>query len=124
MTTTINDGSLIKEELKIMRRTIPGKLLIDLQKRGFFYSFKIADKCIWCDDYSIRFDEFDILEVHSMETSSSEKNCILYAIRCDKFNIKGIVIDQPGIYANAFSGICISKILNTEKLKLQYYQTS
>jgi hypothetical protein len=122
MNNTVKKLQVFNErEIKYSQDSITGKVLIDLQKRGFSYFFKIGDERIWCEDYNIRFEEFDILEVHSMETTSTEENCILYAIKCDKFNLKGILINQPGIYANVLSGICVTKILNTEKVKLKYY---
>ena len=96
-------------------------VLTDLQARNFFYLFKLKDGCISCKDYSIAFEEFDILEVHRLVTSAVE-NYILYAIKCDKFNIKGVIINSFGIYANNFLNKCISKLLNYEQLKFKYHK--
>jgi hypothetical protein len=35
--------------------------------RGFFHLFKLKDQCISYKDYNITFEEFDILEVHTLE---------------------------------------------------------
>jgi len=102
-------------------KSTTGKILIDLQKRGFLYLFRVDDACIYFEGWNIGFEEFDILEVHSIETTPLDRNCILYAIECDRLNIKGVVINQPGNYANVFSSICIAKIVNTERIKLEYY---
>ena len=103
-------------------KSITGSILNDLQKRGFLYLFRVDDECIYGEGWNIGFEEFDILEVHSMETTSSDGNCILYAIKCDKLNIKGVVINQPDIYANNFFNKCISKLLNYEQLKFRHHK--
>ena len=94
------------------------EVLVDLQTRGFSYLFKLKDEYISCEDYNIAFEEFDILEAHSFETASAGACYVLYAIKCDKYNIKGVLINQSGIYANVFSNVCISKILNNEETRL------
>ncbi len=96
-------------------------VLTDLQARNFLYLFKLEDECISCKDYSIAFEEFDILEVHRLVTSAVE-NYILYAIKCDKFNIKGVIINSFDIHENNFFNNCKSKLLNYEQLKFKYYK--
>ena len=105
-----------------LHKSTTGSILNDLKKRGFFYLFSVNDECIYGEGWNIGFEEFDILEVHSMETASSDGNCILYAIKCDKLNIKGVVINRPGIYANNFFNKCISKLLNYEQLKFRHHK--
>jgi len=56
---------------------LTSKVLIDLQNRGFSHFFKVTDQCICCEDYTITFEEFDILEVHSTESTLLEKNCVV-----------------------------------------------
>ena len=94
------------------------EVLADLQKRGFSYLFELKDDCISCEDYSIAFEEFDILEVHSMENISGRERYDLYAVKSDKFNIKGVIVKQFGTYSDGFSNICISKILNNTETRL------
>ena len=97
-------------------------VLTDLQTRGFFYLFKLKDECISCENYNMVFEEFDILEVHSIKTSSAAENYVLYGIKCDKFNIKGIVINSFDTYANSFFINCINKIVNYDQVRFEYHK--
>lgn len=97
-------------------------VLTDLQTRGFFYLFKLKDEYISYKDYNIAFEEFDILEVHTLETLPAAGKYFLFAIKCDKFNIKGIVITSLDTYANNFFNNCISKFLNYEQLVFKYHK--
>jgi len=103
------------EETNLVRMS---EVLADLQKRGFSYLFELKDDCISCKDFRIAFEEFDILEVHSMENTPGRERYDLYAVKCDKFNIKGVIVNQFGTYSNGFSNICISKILNNTETRL------
>jgi hypothetical protein len=96
-------------------------VLTDLQTRGFFYLFKLKDEYISYKDYNIAFEEFDILEVHTLETLPAAGKYFLFAIKCDKFNIKGIVITSLDTYANNFFNNCISKLLNCGQLIFKYH---
>ena len=95
-----------------------GEVLADLQNRGFSYLFKLKDESICCKDYNITFEEFDILEAHSIDAASEEAYFVLYAIKCDKYNIKGVIVNQFETYSNGFSDICINKILNNKEIRL------
>ncbi len=99
-------------------------VLTDLQTRGFFCLFILKDEYISYKDYNIAFEEFDILEVHTLETLPAAKKCFLYAIKSDKFNIKGIVINSLDTYANNFFNNCISKLLNYEQLVFKYHKAN
>jgi len=97
------------------------KALADLRKRGFSYTFHLKDDCIYCNDYQLRFGEFDILEIHRFENADPGEYPVLYAIKCDKYNIKGVIVNALGIYADVFSSICIDKILSNEEFRYEYY---
>jgi len=97
------------------------KVLSDLQKRGFSYIFELKDDGIYCKDYKIRFMEFDIMEIHRFENADPGEYPVLYAIKCDKYNIKGVILNAVGIYADMFSKICIDKILSNEEFRYEYY---
>ncbi len=105
----------------VFNSLITSVVLSDLQTRGFSHFFKIKKECIVCADYNIGFEEFEIIEVHSLEAESSNEHHVLYAIKCDKYEIKGIIINPFENYANAFLNICINKILHNEKLRFEYY---
>lgn len=95
--------------------------LSDLQRRGFSYTFRLKDDCIYCNDYQLRFKDFDIMEIHRFENAAPGEYPVLYAIKCDKYNIKGVIVNALGTYADVFSGICIDKILNNEEFRYEYY---
>ena len=100
------------------------KVISDLQSRGFTRLFKQKQECICCDDYNIGFDEFDIVEVHSLETASPNTHHVVYAVKCDKYNIKGILVSAVENYANTFLNIYINKIIHSEKLEFKYYNAN
>ena len=95
--------------------------LSDLRKRGFSYTFKLKDDCIYCNEYQLQFGEFDILEIHRFEHADPGEYPVLYAIKCDKYNLKGVLVNELGIYADAFSRICIDKILGNDEFRYEYY---
>jgi hypothetical protein len=97
------------------------KALSDLQKRGFSYTFRLKDDRISCNDYQLSFGEFDILEIHRFENADPGEYPVLYAIKCDKYNIKGVIVNVDGIYADVFSRICIGKILHNKEFRYEYY---
>jgi hypothetical protein len=96
--------------------------LFDLRKRGFSYTFRLRDDCIYCNEYELHFEEFDILEIHRFENADPGEYPVLYAIKCGKYNIKGVIVNAPGIYTDdVFSLICIDKIINNEEFRYEYY---
>lgn len=100
---------------------ITNDVLFDLQQRGFNYLFKLQEKCIYCKGYNIGFDEFDIVEVHSLETKIAAEYHVVYAIDCNKYDIKGIIINPFENYANPFLNICLNKILHNKKIRFEYH---
>lgn len=78
----------------------------DLTKRGYDHNFNIKSDCIGCIDnkINIRPDEFEIDEVHRFqEMSDVDNESILYAISSEKYQIKGLLVNAYGIYANTTS---------------------
>ena len=97
-------------------------VLFDLKKRGFSYTFKLKDDCIYCNEYELQFAEFDILEIHCFENVDPGEYPVLYAIDCKNHNIKGVIVKAPGIYTDdVFSRICIDKILNNDQFRYEYH---
>ena len=97
-------------------------ILTDLQTRNFLYLFKLKDERIICKNYSIGFEEFDILEVHRIKALSAAESYIIYGIKCDQFNIKGVMIDSFDIYANTFFNRCKTKIFNYEQFRFENHK--
>ena len=94
--------------------------LSDLRRRGFSFTFRLKDDCVYCHDYELGFEDFDILEIHRFENPAPDEYPALYAIKCDKYNIKGVIVNVPNIYSDVFSDVCIGKILNTDDFRYEY----
>ena len=85
----------------------------DLAKRGYTFNFNIKNDCIECVENSINLhpDDFRIDEVHRFqEMSDVDNESILYAISSDKYNLKGLLVNAFGIYADTASAELIAKL--------------
>lgn len=123
MNNTTEKSSIFNEECinHVFNADITNEVFFDLQKRGFNYLFKLKEECISCKDYNIGFEEFDIIEVHTIKTASPGKHHVIYVIKCNRYNIQGIIVTPFENYANTFLNVCLNKILNNEKLRFEYY---
>lgn len=87
--------------------------ITDLTKRGYTFNFNIKNECIECVENSINLqpDEFEIDEVHRFQEMSDvgDEN-ILYAISSVKYNLKGLLVNAFGIYADTASAELIAKL--------------
>ena len=85
----------------------------DLVKRGYTLNFNIKNECIECAENSINLhpDEFEIDEVHRFQEMSDvgDEN-ILYAISSEKYQLKGLLVNAFGIYADTASAHLIQKL--------------
>ena len=85
----------------------------DLTKRGYTFNFNIKNDCIECVENSINMepDEFEIDEVHRFQEMSDvgDEN-ILYAISSDKYQLKGLLVNAFGIYADSASVRLVEKL--------------
>ena len=78
----------------------------DLTKRGYTFNFNIQPECIECVENSIQIhpEEFEIDELHRFqEMSDLDNESILYAISSKKYNLKGLLVNAFGIYADTAS---------------------
>lgn len=78
----------------------------DLMKRGYTTDFNIqaAEDCIVCkkSNLSLSADEFVIDEIYRFEGETDPGDeMILYAISSDKHNVKGMILNAYGIYADS-----------------------
>ena len=87
------------------------ELLNDLQTRGFSYLFTLKDEHIYCKNFVLDFDEFEIIEIYNLQIDSIKKEKILYAICCNKLNIKGIIVTESDSSTNLFTTVPKDKIL-------------
>ena len=85
----------------------------DLTKLGYTFNFNIKRDCIQCIENSINLqpDEFEIDEIHRFQEMSDvgDEN-ILYAISSGKYNLKGLMVNAFGIYADTISAELITKL--------------
>ena len=84
-----------------------------LAKRGYTFNFNIKRDCIECVENKIQLhpDEFEIDEIHRFQEMSDvgDEN-ILYAISSVKYNLKGLLVNAFGIYADTASAALIAKL--------------
>lgn len=85
----------------------------DLKKRGFTYDFTERKEKLYCEEKNCDFDpnEFEIVEFYRFEgVSDPEDSSIVYAIKSDKNNIKGYLVNAFGAYSDTASSQIVSKI--------------
>ena len=85
----------------------------DLTKRGYTFNFNLKNDCIECVEKNIQLqpDEFEIDEVHRFqEMSDVDNESILYAISSIQNNLKGLLVNAYGIYADTASAKLIEKL--------------
>lgn len=85
----------------------------DLTKRGYTFNFNIKSDRIECIEKNIQLqpEEFKIDEVYRFqEMSDVDNESILYAISSKQNNIKGLLVNAYGIYADTASAKLIAKL--------------
>jgi len=89
----------------------------DLTRRGYTFNFNINRDRIECVENKINLqpDEFEIDEVHRFQEMSDvgDEN-ILYAISSHKNNMKGLLVNAFGIYADTASAELAVKLEKTK----------
>lgn len=84
-----------------------------LSKRGYTFNFNIKTDCIECVENKLQLhpDEFEIDETHRFqEMSDVDNESILYAISSTQNNLKGLLVNAYGIYADTASAALVSKL--------------
>ena len=87
----------------------------DLTKEGYTYNFNIKETCIECKEENTQLqpDEFEIDQVYRFqEMSDVDNESILYAISSTTNNLKGLLVNAYGIYADACTAELIAKLYN------------
>ena len=91
----------------------------DLMKRGYTANLSLEGDTIDDKDQSIHMtaDDFQIDEFYRFEGPSNPSDMsIVYAVTSDKYNLKGVLINAYGTYANTSSSAI--------EAKLHHYQVS
>jgi len=85
----------------------------DLTKKGYTFNFNIKQDCIECPDKKVQLqpDEFEIDMIYRFqEMSDVDNESILYAISSTQNNVKGLLVNAYGIYADTASTKLIEKL--------------
>lgn len=86
--------------------------LADLKKRGFTNDFNLKPTCIHCPSLELEIhpEDFEVTEVYRFEGDSNpDDNSVLYAIE-SRDNVKGVLIDAYGAYADSLSHEMATKL--------------
>jgi len=78
----------------------------DLKSDGYIEDFNLKQNCLECRNgqYKIFHNEFAIDSFYRFEGDSSpDDEMILYAISSEKYNLKGVLINAYGMYADAIT---------------------
>lgn len=92
----------------------------DLYRKGYTTDFSLLSEqdCIYChnNSHSLKANEFEIDEVHRFEGNTDPGDeMILYAISSKKENIKGVLLNAYGIYADTNNSKIVEKLNYQEK---------
>jgi hypothetical protein len=92
----------------------------DLLKRGYTTNLSLLNKkeCLVCHKTSIHLspEDFEIDEVHRFEGMTDPGDeMIVYAISSVKYNIKGIVVNAYGTYADNGNSAIVKKLNISKK---------
>jgi hypothetical protein len=85
----------------------------DLTKLGYTFNFNANDDCLLCAENGSQLqpEEFEIDQVHRFqEMSDVDNESILYAISSINGNIKGLLVNAYGMYADNASAKLIAKL--------------
>ncbi|WP_428331003.1 phosphoribosylpyrophosphate synthetase [Mucilaginibacter sp.] len=91
----------------------------DLMKRGYTENLSLEGDTVDDKGKKIQMaaDDFDIDEFYRFEGASNpDDNSIIYAVSSEKYNIKGVLINAFGAYANTSESAI--------EAKLHHYQVS
>lgn len=85
----------------------------DLEKRGYEYDFQLSADYIECKaiDLKLMPEEFEIDEFYRFEgMTDPDDSAVIYAISSRVGNLKGVIIDAYGAYAENISPELLDKL--------------
>lgn len=85
----------------------------DLTKKGYTHNFNIKEDCIECSTLKLKLkpEEFEIDEKHRFEEMSDlDSESVLYAISSKNGDVKGLLVNAYGTYADTASFELIQKL--------------
>lgn len=85
----------------------------DLEKRGYEYDFQLSADYIECKTIDLKLmpEEFEIDEFYRFEgMTDPDDSAVIYAISSRVGNLKGVIIDAYGAYAENVSPELLDKL--------------
>ncbi|MES2418905.1 MAG: phosphoribosylpyrophosphate synthetase [Bacteroidota bacterium] len=85
----------------------------DLGKRGYEYDFNLDEDCLTCKalDLQLMPEEFEIDEFYRFEgMTDPADSAVIYAVSSRVGNLKGVLIDAYGAYAENISPELLDKL--------------
>jgi hypothetical protein len=84
-----------------------------LVSQGYDHNFNLKDEVLYChtNDTALQPDEFQIDEVYRFEGQTDpDDEVVVYAISSPSANVKGILINAYGVYAESVSAQLVEKL--------------
>lgn len=100
------------DSTNIKHETLSG-VMAELRHEGYTEDFNLQPDRLVCNSLERSFspDEFEVDQVHRFEgASSADDNSILFAISSDEGNIKGLLVDAYGAYADPLTTEMIKRL--------------
>lgn len=85
----------------------------DLTKKGYTHNFNVKEDCIECPTLQLKLqpEEFEIDEKHRFEEMSDvDSESVLYAISSKNEDVKGLLANAYGVYADNASFELVQKL--------------
>ena len=89
------------------------KALEGLKKRGYVTDFNVAFDKLMCKDTNICLnpDEFEITEAYRFEGETNPSDeAVVYAVESKSKDMKGVLVNAYGVYADPMSDAMIEKL--------------
>lgn len=84
-----------------------------LIKRGYTFNFNLRNDCLECVENQLKLhpEDFEIDEVYRFEGMTDPgDSSILYAISSDTHDLKGLLVNAYGLYADTYSAELVAKL--------------
>ena len=87
--------------------------IANLQNQGYTEDLNLKQNCLECRrlGYEMMASDFDVDKIFRFEGDSNPDDMsILYAISSEKYNLKGLLVDAYGTYADPLTTEMIEKL--------------
>lgn len=84
-----------------------------LVSKGYDHNFNLKDEVLYCrsNNTSLHPDEFQIDKVYRFEGETNpDDQVVVYAISSPSMNIKGVLVNAYGVYAESVSAKLVEKL--------------